>query len=277
MKYIILTGLIFMVITFTISCSRDMDYLQNGLSPAKIDNAHDGDAPTASTATDYSAIYSGIGVVPTKVDSVPDGYMQYTDAEKKYGNVFFIGFFESQVYIRDTDGNGLYQTSISNSDFIVEYKNALFVNMSKINEILPEAQKTADVANKTYSIGEPVEISNFLSDPAIITIKSVSYADNYESVDLKDSEWVCIVKLSIDGLDKNYENIWDYFDHAEGFNGEIYRDVLHVDDTSQIVFKLPKGQKAEYLFVASARSGEKIRKIDIGKTQGDGSYVLSRL
>ena len=269
-------GLIFMALIFTTSCSGNIDSPLNGISPAKPDNIINGYKQTASNSTGNASDgekqaasgnidYSYNGISPAKVNNVPDGYMRIADVRQKYGSVITVLPFEAMICVLDVDNNNLYQTGISDSDFVVEYKNDLYVNMAKINELLPEAQKTTVAANQLHYIGDPVEIININRPISVITVKNVSYANSYNGAGINNNEWVCIIELRIDGFKSDAEHIWNYFGYAEGSDGQIFKDVLKIDNPNQMAFRLPSGEKAKYLFVTSKFSNQ-TRKIDISES-----------
>lgn len=216
--------------------------------------------------------YSFQGVKPTVVDNVPEGYVYLNDVSTQYGDLITTGFFESQIYVLDLDGNNIKQTSISDSNFLVQHKNDLYVNESEIKELMPLAEQAFERRNKIYNIGESIDTYTAFSDPATVTVNEVSYAENYEDLSLQSDEWVCIITIDIeDGYDESfkeyaekYNAVWKYFSHAETADGQKYTDVFEVD-SSEIIFKLPKGVKAKYLYIQSPSTRITLRKVDISQ------------
>jgi len=243
-------GMIFIVLVTTMSCnSADMAKL-------KINTKY----------RDYS--FGGIDLV--HVNELPIGYLTQKEINKQYQDLFNIVFFESQVSILDLDGRNLMQTSISDNSFIVQYKDDIYFNSNKLLDILALAENTAEKERQIYNIGEPIETYNAFTEPVTVTIEKVSYANSYQDIKVSSNEWVCIVKMNIeDNADESvkeflngYSNNWEYFDHAETTDGQKYTQVFQ-NDSDEMVFSLPYGQKAEYLIIKSPSSWPSLRKIDI--------------
>ena len=229
---------------------------------------------------DYS--YQGIG--PEVVDKIPEGYISTKDARDKYGDLISIGFFESQVYLFDLDDRTLKQRSMSDSVFLVQFENDLYIREAEITTLLPLAEKVLEERNKIYYIGDSIDTHASGGKPATLTVDDVSYAENYEGVDLQNDEWVCIVKISIEAnsgeafsdLDQVRNAAWRYFEHAEDADGQVYMDVIKLTDDreytgiaevdlNEIVLKLPKEVKIKYLYLRSSSILVFLRKVDVGE------------
>lgn len=239
-EYII--GLLFMIVLLATSC---------GLTKYK----------------DYS--FEGTG--PVLVEDIPDGYLSGKEIREKYNELIDIVFFESQVTIIDLDNNVLLQTSISDKSLIIQHKNDFYFNENEIKNLLPQAEKTVEERNKIYYIGDSIDTFDWRQEPATAKVVEVSYADNYDGMNLKNDEWVCVVKVDISTNHygehhKRFLAAWKYFDCAETADGQIYFDIFqNDDDIEQMIFKLPRGEKAKYLFIKSPSFLVTVRKIDISQ------------
>ena len=250
MKYIIYFGLIFVIFISTVACNT-FDLSSIGVQNKYKDNS-----------------FKGVDLV--HVDRIPDGYVLLSDINEQYRDLMQIVFFESQISFLDLDGNNIQQVSISDKNFLVQYKDNIYLNTKKLQVILNLAEGAAEKGRRTYKIGEPFETYDIFSEPISVTVDTVTYVDNYQSLSINNNEWFCVVMMSmIDNTDKslkdyigNDNSIWQYFDYAESFDGQKYTKVFQ-SDSNKMIFSLPYKQKAKYLFIKSPSSSSCIRKIDI--------------
>ena len=146
------------------------------------------------------------------------------------------------------------------------------LNEDRFKDLVNIADVTFEARNRTYSIGEQIEFFFRMPRTTTITVEEVSYADNYDSIALEDDEWVCIVATSlVVDYDRAYDReffqvhnvAWSYFGAAEADNGLIYTEVLQIN-SHEIVFKLPAGERAKYLYIRSPSYWGILRTVDIG-------------
>ena len=215
------------------------------------------DALNANDYEDYSFQSTDI----TFVQNVPSGYILFEKISEKYRELVSIGFFEAAIYVLDIDGKNIKQTLISDHEFIVQHKDDVYINEKQIIDILAAAQGAADAQVRIYGLGEPIGTYNGWQEPTTVTINDVSYTSDYKDVILTDEEWLCVVEIEIKDNDDHFNPAWQYFSHAENIDGHRYDGVFQLD-TPFIVFKLPKGEIAKYLFLRSPLM-DSIRKVDI--------------
>ena len=206
---------------------------------------------------DYS--YQGIDVL--FVQNVPDGYLSFEQITEKYGGIVNIDFFEAVISVSDLDGRGLLGTLIRDHEFLVQYKDDIFINENQIVSVLAVAQEAVDAQGRTYGLGEPIKTYNGMGEPTIATINTVSYMNEFDGVRASDDKWLCIIELEIQDNDDFFNPMWQYFSHAESIDGHCYYDVIRWN-IPFIVFELPNGEKAEYCYLISPLM-ESIRKVKI--------------
>ncbi len=80
---------------------------------------------------------SGDGV--TQVKEIPDGFVRLPDGGE-CEKLSWMGW-ETQIVFMDKEENCIYQTGFNNSEFIVWYKDAYYVNEEKFNELLDMAEQ----------------------------------------------------------------------------------------------------------------------------------------
>ena len=75
----------------------------------------------------------------TQVRKIPDGFIRLPDGGE-YKKLSWMGW-ETQIVFMDKDENCIYQTGFNNSEFIVWYKDAYYVNEEKFNKMLEIAEQ----------------------------------------------------------------------------------------------------------------------------------------
>ena len=159
----------------------------------------------------------------------------------------------------------IFQTTISNSSFLVQYKNDIYISRKTINEIRIKAEETFERRSYIYTLGENIDLFNGQKEPMAVNVKEVYHTDSFENLVLKEDEWLCIVDIVLEGNNSNYNPIWEYFDSAELENGQKIVEPLEID-SDYLIFKLSKHEKVKYLFVCSPPySYSALRQIDVSK------------
>lgn len=73
-----------------------------------------------------------------KVKEMPEGYISLNDAIVCCLDKLKFEFNDGLATVSDENGECLYQTKLSNSDFIVTYKEQYYINEEKFRELLGE-------------------------------------------------------------------------------------------------------------------------------------------
>ena len=193
--------------------------------------------------------YSFNNIRPNMADEIPEDFVSLADIKSEYGEILTVGFFESQIYILDLDDVNIFQTTISNSNFLVQYKNDIYISRKTINDIRIKADETFAKRKYIYTLGESIDLFNGQQEPMAVILKEVSYTDSFENIALKENEWFCVVDIVLEGNDLIYNSVWEYFDSAELENGQKIVESLKID-SDYLIFKLPKHEKVKYLFAA---------------------------
>ena len=275
MKYFAIVFILFLAT----SCKGDDNLMS---LPESTDPTQEISTATPNEFIDYS--YHGVG--PRIVDKIPEGYMSTKDIMDKYGDLIFIEFFDSQASIHDLDHRNLKQRSMSDSIFLVQFENDLYIRETEITALLPSAEKVLEERKKVYYIGDSIAV-HISGSSTTLTVDDVSYAESFEGVDLRSNEWVCIVKFSVDdGSGKTvgkHDAAWKYFERAEDADGQVYTDVVeqeyidvygvvgpqeYIDAAvalNEMVLILPKEVKIKYLYLQSPSGFISLRKVDVSE------------
>jgi len=214
--------------------------------------------------------------------SVPDGFVPLRESISLLENGLKYHFWKDQIVFLDADEANIYQTSENNNMFIVIHNDKYYVSEKKLSEIIDVANVTFEQRNRIFYIGEPIWLVS--TGPAIttLTVTEVSYAENIDDTYFGDDEWICRIKIDLEidcsrthrGV-RNYvrEVAWHYFDSAENAYGRRYNEPLrnHLDE---IVFKLPSGEKAQYLHIKSPFHRDIRRTIDISQESNEPLLVF---
>lgn len=97
---------------------------------------------------------------PVLVRTLPSGFIAVESAIEDLesaGALRFL-FWSTNVVFQDIEGVTIFQTDVHDSNFIVIYRNAYYVNEERFLEIAEYAINTSEQFNKIYSIGDTIEM-----------------------------------------------------------------------------------------------------------------------
>lgn len=94
------------------------------------------------------------------VSKVPDGFVSLIELNNRADKILRCVLWETQISFMDDDGYiCIYQTTfVNNPDLIVKYKKEYYVNEAKYLELTEVAVLAREERQRTYSLGDIVEI-----------------------------------------------------------------------------------------------------------------------
>ena len=189
---------------------------------------------------------------PRRVLFPPSGFIPLSvlddDAE---GSLSYV-FWETQISFLVADNHCIYQTSVRNRSFIVEYKNEYFINEATYLAMLDIIEQR----DRIHGLGDVIELPLQEGSAYTFTVLNVELSELEHEVRYE-------IKFKIEP-DVSKNEIKSFFDHVEIENGMKY-DRFYVVDTETIRVYVPKDEKICVLVVRSPSDYRNIRKVGIGE------------
>jgi len=120
------------------------------------------------------------------VYQVPHGFVSLNELNNRADSILRCTIWETQISFELIDPNVIciYQTNIDNSDVIVKYKKKYYINEEKYLELTEVAALALEQRNRTYNLGDTVEILGAEKNYKI-TIKELVNSDSDGTFDIK--------------------------------------------------------------------------------------------
>ena len=149
MRLIIIILLTIMLVAIS-SCSDD--------NPRSEDAPRSEDTPSRDDDSLEARARRDPGHFPHIVSALPDGFIPLNDATKNMEGILRTLFWHAFFNVQDSEGVSFFVKDVRDDSFIVIYNNQLYVCEKQFSQVVDDAIHTYEQLNRTYSIGEAIEI-----------------------------------------------------------------------------------------------------------------------
>ena len=164
---------------------------------------------------------------PEVVSSVPSGFIPLNVALADMDGVMNSFFWSNNFGFQDSERVTIFQTNVKNNDFIVMYRNDIYINEEAFLEIATYAKSIYEQMNREYSIGDKIEFRGAMhGNRVVFSVKIISV----ERVDVSEST-LYEIKFSV-YPDVPKEHLLEMFDFVETVDGMKYYDFVLIDSST---------------------------------------------
>ena len=162
---------------------------------------------------------------PRIVSTLPDGFTPLSIATENTYGLLRTFFWSTNFVIQDSEGVTVFQTDVHDDSFIVIYRNQYYICEEQFSQILDNAMRIYEQLNRTYSVGETMEIRGSYNN------RRSTYTITITSVERVEMDTVAVYEINFSifpSVDSRY--IIGFFEAAVLQSGDRLYDFALIND-----------------------------------------------
>jgi len=176
------------------------------------------------------------------VRQVPKGFIYLEKGDNNWKNGLHYVFWETQISFVDAGRICIYQTSVKNSEFIVQYKGDYYVNEEKLSELMDIAAISIETRHMTYSLEDVVEIRG--AGRAVYTVRITALESNkIDSVTTYKINYVVTSNV----IENEYASLFAFVETEDGVKYSMFDFI----DTETVSIDITQNRKMDAIVFIS--------------------------